>query len=184
MRARVQRTSSTAIRTGSASGAVVASGTTSGSGTTATGGTGTFTGVTGTAYTITEAMTSGSGSVLGQYASTITCTDSAGVTAGLPNNAVFNQATGYTTPALAANAQLSCTIANTPRAPTLRLTKALSNNRVSATDQFTVQLRAGSISGSVVNATANSTTTGTGSTVTAGTGTTGTFAATLVQPTS
>ncbi len=167
-----------AIRTGSASGAVVASGTTSGSGTTATGGTGTFTGVTGTAYTITEAMTSGSGSVLGQYASTITCTDSAGVTAGLPNNAVFNQATGYTTPALAANAQLSCTIANTPRAPTLRLTKALSNNRVSATDQFTVQLRAGSISGSVVNATANSTTTGTGSTVTAGTGTTGTFAAT------
>jgi uncharacterized repeat protein (TIGR01451 family) len=165
-----------AIRTGSASGAVVASGTTSGSGTTATGGTGTFTGVTGTAYTITEAMTSGSGSVLGQYASTITCTDSAGVTAGLPNNAVFNQATGYTTPALAANAQLSCTIANTPRAPTLSLSKTLTTNRVVSADQFTVALRTGGVNGTVVNSTATSTTSGTGSTVSGGT--TGTFVAT------
>lgn len=165
-----------AIRTGSASGAVVASGTTSGSGTTATGGTGTFTGVSGTAYTITEAMASGSGSVLGQYASTITCTDSAGVTAGLPNNAVFNQATGYTTPALAANAQLSCTIANTPRAPTLSLSKTLTTNRVVSADQFTVALRTGGVNGTVVNSTATSTTSGTGSTVSGGT--TGTFVAT------
>jgi len=165
-----------AIRTGSASGAVVASGTTSGSGTTAMGGTGTFTGVSGTAYTITEAMASGSGSVLGQYASTITCTDSAGVTAGLPSNAVFNQATGYTTPALAANAQLSCTIANTPRAPTLSLSKTLTTNRVVSADQFTVALRTGGVNGTVVNSTATSTTSGTGSTVSGGT--TGTFVAT------
>lgn len=165
-----------AIRIGGTGGAVVASGTTSGSGTTATGGTGTFTGVAGTAYTITEAMTSGSGSVLGQYASTITCTDSAGVTAGLPNNAVFNQATGYTTPALAANAQLSCTIANTPRAPTLSLSKTLTTNRVVSADQFTVALRTGGVNGTVVNSTATSTTSGTGSTVSGGT--TGTFVAT------
>ncbi|QWP75617.1 DUF11 domain-containing protein [Lysobacter sp. K5869] len=61
---------------------------------------------------------------------------------------------------------------------TLRLSKALGGGRVANTDQFTVAIRTGSATGTVVNSTANATTTGTGSTVTAGTGTTGTFNAT------
>jgi large repetitive protein len=54
---------------------------------------------------------------------------------------------------------------------TITLTKALGTARVRAGDEFTVQLK--DSTGSVVNPTANSTTTGSGSTVTPGTGTTG-----------
>lgn len=71
----------------------------------------------------------------------------------------------------------TCTYTNTANPPTIQLTKALGNNRVANTDQFTVQIRTGSASGAVVNSTANSTTTGSGSVVTAGTGTTGVFTA-------
>ncbi|MFE4951915.1 SpaA isopeptide-forming pilin-related protein [Leifsonia sp. NPDC056665] len=64
------------------------------------------------------------------------------------------------------------------RAPRITLTKALGAPRESATDQFTMAILAGGPTGTPVNSTANSTTTGTGSTVTAGTGTTGTVVAT------
>lgn len=66
----------------------------------------------------------------------------------------------------------------TVRAPRITLNKALGTPRGAATDQFTMQLRTGGATGTVVNDTANSTTTGTGSTVTAGTGTTGAYVAT------
>lgn len=66
----------------------------------------------------------------------------------------------------------------TVRAPRITLNKALATPRVAATDQFTMAIRTGGASGTVVNSTANSTTTGAGSTVTAGTGTTGTYVAT------
>ncbi len=65
----------------------------------------------------------------------------------------------------------------TVRAPRITLTKALGAPREAATDQFTVQIRTGGAAGTVVNSTANSTTTGTVSTVTAGTGTTGAYVA-------
>jgi uncharacterized repeat protein (TIGR01451 family) len=64
-------------------------------------------------------------------------------------------------------------------APTITLKKVLAGTRFAAADQFTVAIRTGSAGGTVVNSTANSTTTGTGSTVTAGTGTTGTYTATV-----
>ncbi len=56
-----------ALRTGGSGGTQVATATTSGTGSTVTGGISAFTGVTGTAYTITEAMASGSGAVLGVH---------------------------------------------------------------------------------------------------------------------
>ncbi|MCZ9882117.1 DUF7927 domain-containing protein [Arthrobacter sp. B2a2-09] len=66
----------------------------------------------------------------------------------------------------------------TVRSPRITLTKALGAPRQAPTDQFTVQLRTGGAAGTVVNSTANSTTTGAGSSVTVGTGTTGAYAAT------
>lgn len=67
----------------------------------------------------------------------------------------------------------------TVRAPRIALTKALSTPREAATDQFTVALKTGGVSGTVVSSTASSTTTGSGSTVTAGSGTTGAYVATV-----
>jgi uncharacterized repeat protein (TIGR01451 family) len=168
-----------AIRTGSGTGPVVSStssSTTTGTGSTVdsgTGTTGTFVGRTGTEYFVTE---SGSGSTnLSLYNATLTCTDSTGRTTGLPSNAVYTGSNSIT-PAVGAN--VSCTITNGGKAPTIKLTKALSGSRVKDSDQFTVGIRTGSAAGPVVNNTANSTTTGTGATVTGGTGTTGTYGAT------
>lgn len=56
-------------------------------------------------------------------------------------------------------------------APRITLTKAMANNRLANTDQFTMRIANGA---TVVNPTANSTSTGAGTTVTANTGTTGT----------
>ncbi|MEW1823808.1 SpaA isopeptide-forming pilin-related protein [Arthrobacter sp. NPDC080031] len=78
----------------------------------------------------------------------------------------------------------SATAAETPGVPPagmppqITLTKALGAPRGSATDQFTMEIRAGGATGTVVNNTANSTTAGTGSTVVPGTGTTGAYMAT------
>lgn len=117
-----------AIRTGGVSGSPVASGTTAGTGTTATGGTGVFTGVAGTAYTLTEAMATGSASMLSQYTSMITCSDATGVQTGLPSAASFNPALGLTiTPV--AGAAISCVIDNLPL-PSPTLTKAFSVPRI------------------------------------------------------
>ncbi|MCZ9881940.1 beta strand repeat-containing protein [Arthrobacter sp. B2a2-09] len=63
------------------------------------------------------------------------------------------------------------------RAPRITLIKALGAPREAATDQFTMQIRTGGATGTVVNNPANSTTAGAGSTVTPGTGTTGAYIA-------
>lgn len=68
------------------------------------------------------------------------------------------------------------------KAPRITLTKALGTARAGAGDQFTVEIHSGSATGPVVNATANSTTTGSGSTVGPGTGTTGAYPATAGSP--
>jgi trimeric autotransporter adhesin len=170
-----------AVRTGGASGPVVSStgnSTTTGSGSTVTANTGTtgsFTATAGTAYTLTE--TASGTTNFAQYTSTISCVDGAGFQTGLPSGATFNTTTGFTiTPVI--GAEIACVLTNTARAPTLGMLKLLGSNRVAATDQFTVALRTGGVSGTVVNVTTNATTGGSGSTVTANTGTTGTFTAT------
>ncbi|MDH6593482.1 putative repeat protein (TIGR01451 family) [Variovorax sp. TBS-050B] len=68
-----------------------------------------------------------------------------------------------------------CTIKNDDKAPTLALSKALGGTRVRTGDNFTVAIRTGGASGTIVSSTAKATTSGSGSTVTAGTGTTGDF---------
>ncbi|MDZ4358452.1 MAG: hypothetical protein U1B84_18880, partial [Variovorax sp.] len=73
----------------------------------------------------------------------------------------------------------TCTFTNSTS--TLNLSKALGGNRIAAADQFTVAVRTGGVSGTVVSSTAASTTTGSGSAVTVGTGTTGDFQATPGQ---
>jgi trimeric autotransporter adhesin len=170
-----------AVRTGGAGGPVVSStanSTTTGSGSTVTANTGTtgsFTATAGTAYTLTE--TASGTTNFAQYTSTISCVDGAGFQTGLPSGATFNTTTGFTiTPVI--GAEIACVLTNTARAPTLGMLKLLGSNRVAATDQFTVALRTGGVSGTVVNVTTNATTGGSGSTVTANTGTTGTFTAT------
>ncbi|NWL29410.1 hypothetical protein DM794_20500 [Paenarthrobacter ureafaciens] len=63
------------------------------------------------------------------------------------------------------------------RAPRVALSKALGAERTAAADQFTVEIREGSATGTVVNNTTNSTTTGSGAAVSAGTGVTGQYVA-------
>ena len=166
------------IRTGSATGTVVnatANSTTTGTNATVTPGTGTtgtFAGVAGTTYFITEAA---SGSTnLAQYGKLISCTDPTGRQSGLPTAQPFSGSLALT---VADGAQISCTVSNAPLAPTVVVSAALGSPRVAAGDQFTVGVRTGSASGTVVSATTNSTTTGTDSTVTAGSGTTGSYTA-------
>jgi len=129
--------------------------TTTGSGATVTAGTGTTgltTLVTGTSYTITEAA---SGTTkLPQYSSTLACTDATGASKALSLNTPFT---------LADNDAISCTLTNTPKAPTVRLTKALGTaGRINNADQFTVLV------GQRLTTLASATTTGTGGVVNTG----------------
>jgi hypothetical protein len=117
-----------------------------------TGMTGTTNLVANTSYTIKE-ITSGT-SNLAQYDSTLGCTDSAGGVKALPLNAPFTLQGGDV---------ITCTLTNTPKAPTLRLTKALgTGGRINNADQFTVQIL------QRLTETGNGTTSGTGSTISAG----------------
>ena len=167
-----------AIRTGGVSGTVVNSttnSTTTGSGATVTAGTGAtgiFSAATGTAYTLTEAAAGGAN--LANYSGTLSCVDTAGIQTGLPSGEAFNPALGRTiTPV--AGAALSCTLTNA-HAPKVTLQKAIGGlGRLAASDQFTVDIRTGGVSGTVVNSTANSTTLGIGASVTAGSGSTGVY---------
>ena len=107
--------------------------TTSGNGATVnpnSGSTGATTLVSGTSYTINEAA---SGTTkLAQYNSTLSCTDASGANKALALNTVFT---------LQDDEVISCTLTNTAKAPTLRLTKALgAGGRIDNTDQFTVQI--------------------------------------------
>jgi len=129
--------------------------TTTGTGATVTAGTGT-TGatslVTGTSYTITEAA---SGTTkLPQYNSTLACTDASGASKALSLNTPFT---------LADNDAITCTLTNTPKAPTVRLSKALGTaGRINNADQFTVLV------GQRLTTLASATTTGTGGVVNTG----------------
>ena len=147
----------------------IANSTTTGSGNTVTGGKGT-TGVTalvsGTSYTLNEIMTAGSIAVLADYTGNISCSNSA---VGSPTILPNGNGQSFSLTPLAGDA-ITCTLTNTPIAPTVSLTKALGSARANSADQFTVQVLNGA---SVINATTNSTTTGSGSTVTGGKGTTG-----------
>jgi hypothetical protein len=99
------------------------------------GTTGTYRANAGTAYTLTEAGSGGAN--LGQYQSTLTCTDSTGIQTGLPSNAAFSASTGYAlTPV--AGAQISCTITNTPKLPTITLDQTVTAGlALPATYQYT-----------------------------------------------
>jgi uncharacterized repeat protein (TIGR01451 family) len=73
----------------------------------------------------------------------------------------------------------TCTVTNSTSI--INLGKALGNARFGAADQFSVAVRTGGVSGTVVSSSAVATTTGSGATVTAGTGTTGDYYATPGQ---
>ncbi len=129
-------------------------------------------GLDGTTYTITE--TAAGTTSLANYHTTWACIDTAN------GNAAVASGTGttgtFTMPSTTLGSAVQCTFTNAlsppspPSAITLR--KALDGTRASASDQFTMQIRQGSISGSIVGTTGAATTTGSGSTITTGTGTT------------
>ncbi|AIY42887.1 Chitinase [Collimonas arenae] len=113
-----------------------------------------FTGTAGAAYTLNEAMATGSSSVLGQYSQSVICTNAGGTTnvsglSSLPINV---------TPVAGDN--ISCTITNTPKPVVLTLQKALgSTGRIAAADQF-------ALSGTGTGAPAATNTTGSGTSIT------------------
>mgnify|MGYP000016294194 CR=1 FL=1 len=149
-----------AIKTGGLHGTVVAQTTTAGTGTLVSNGSASLgSAALATAYTLTEAGSNGSN--LKRYSSTLSCTDSAGVQkTGLPSGQAFDPSVGYTlTPEAGAN--IVCTLTNSPRAPQIRVTKALGGPRISDDDQFVVAIYQAPGGGLL----ASTTTTGTGSTV-------------------
>jgi uncharacterized repeat protein (TIGR01451 family) len=121
-----------------------------------------------TTYTFTEtAGASTPATNLANYTTTYSCTNAtAGSATALPSGTGLSFSV---TPTY--KDDITCTFTNTSSTGKIRLLKALSVNRSANTDQFTIQIK--DSSGTVMNSTANSTTTGAGSTVTAGTGTTG-----------
>ena len=155
------------LRTGGVTGATQVSATTSGAPLTATSAA--FVATAGTTYTVTE--TAGGGGSLTNYAKSIVCTDSTGLTSGLPNGP-FDPATGASViPAV--GAKITCEVTNTPNRASLTVTKQITGGgRINAGDQFTVQIKQGT---TVVS---SATTAGTGSTVNPGSGTTGAYLAT------
>ncbi len=149
-----------AIKTGGLHGTVVAQTTTAGAGTLVSNGSASLgSAALATAYTLTEAGSNGSN--LKRYSSTLSCTDSAGVQkTGLPSGQAFDPSVGYTlTPEAGAN--IVCTLTNSPRAPQIRVTKALGGPRISDDDQFVVAIYQAPGGGLL----ASTTTTGTRSTV-------------------
>ncbi len=131
-----------------------------------------------TTYTFTETAASGS---LANYTTTYSCIDTADGDASITTSPISSTSFTVNLPLVAGayGQQVVCTFTNTANvAPTIQVTKALGGARFAAGDQFTTQIRTGSASGPVVNATTVSTTTGSGSVVTPGTGTTGVYTAT------
>jgi conserved repeat domain len=171
-----------AVRSDSATGTVLnptTDSTTSGIDSTVTAGTGatgTTTVVAARTYYLTDALTGGAASSTGQYQATVTCTDANGLQSGLPTGAPF---TGTLAVTPVPGAAIDCTADYGTVAPTIAVSSALGSPRYDDTDQFTVAVRSGSASGTVLNPTGNSTTSGTGTTVTAGSGTTGAITATV-----
>ena len=155
----------TQIRTGGISGAVVSDTSASaitGGGVTTTGGvatynaTGTYQGIMGTTYTLTEVMSAGT-SVINQYATTLSCTNAyASSTTVLP--------TGATQPfniAAQAGDDITCTLSNSIKQPLIRVHKSVLS-LIDNNDRFITHIRTGGVSGAVVSDTTASATTGGG----------------------
>lgn len=140
------------------SGGALASGTTTGTGLgpfTATA----LTTASAIPLTLTQAMAGGSTSAIGQYRSSLSCTNAVSSSTPMPAGV---QTTSYSFGSLQFGDNVTCTFTQTPF-PHLRLVKALAGTgRRFATDQFVMQISQGT---SVV---ASTTTTGTGATVTNG----------------
>lgn len=143
-----------------ANGTVLASGTSSGT------GLGPFTAAalsvaSSVPVTVRQAMAAGSTSVLTQYRSSLTCTNSnAGSATPLPSGQIT---TSYGFPALQFGDAVQCTFTETPW-PHLQLRKVLGGTgRQFTNDQFTLNIDQGTTT------VATTTTTGTGATVTSGT---------------
>jgi hypothetical protein len=118
--------------------------------------------------TVSESMATGSASALTQYVPSLSCTNAnAGSPTALPGAAAVSS---YNFATLAYGDGISCVFNNIAQ-PRIRLSKALSGNRVFAGDQFTLNVA----SGATVVATV--TTAGTGSTLT-----TSSTATTVVPP--
>ena len=122
-----------------ATSAVLNSSSTTGTGSTVTGGLASITGDTTTNYKLVEEMVSGSVSNLAQYSAALNCTNANSAGTQFPAGSVT---LGQNFPLLAAGDQVSCTVTNTPKAPTVRLTKALgAGGRANNADQFTVLIQ-------------------------------------------
>ena len=124
-------------------------------------------GLAGKAVTITEAFSTGSAA---GYSTAWKCTKDSDSTSVATGSGVTGN---FTMPT---NSGVTCAFTNT-RYPSIRLSKALGGARFAANDNFSVAIRTGGASGTVVSATTAATTTGSGATVDAGTGTTGDYVA-------
>jgi hypothetical protein len=141
--------------------AVLGSGSTTGTGSTVSGGLANITGDTATNYKLVEEMLPGSVSNLAQYNATLSCTNANSAGTQFPAGSV---SLGQNLPLLAAGDQVSCTLTNTPKAPIVRLTKAVgTGGRNNIADQFTVLIQ------QRLSTVASGTTSGTGSSISGGT---------------
>ncbi len=136
---------------GTGSGAPVAV-TTTGTGSAITSSAYSLTATAGSAYTLNEAMAAGSPSTLAQYSQTVACTNP-----GPTNVSTFTTLPISVTPVV--GDAISCTVTNTPKAPTLSLQKAMgTGGRIAANDQF-------NLAATGTGAPAATTTTGSGSSI-------------------
>ena len=128
--------------------------TTSGTGSTVTGGDTGWRTYNWGSHTIQQTMAPGSTSALSNYNSTVSCTNAQ--VGGTNVSGVTKIGDSFTSgdPDI-----ITCTITNSPKAPMLRLNKALgSSGRVASTDQFALAIKTGGVGGTTV---ASATTTGT-----------------------
>jgi hypothetical protein len=102
-----------------------------------------ITGTAGTAYTLNESMAAGSTSVLGQYAQTVSCTNT--LTTGTAVSGLTTLPISFTA---AGGDIISCTITNAPRPTTLQLSKAWGPNNI-ATDVASIGVTTGGASNTV-----------------------------------
>lgn len=93
----------------------------------------------GVAVTLTDTMAAGSTLLLNQFVPSISCSNSAASPTVLPSG-VSDAGSWTFTPAT--NDNITCTISNTVRAPTINLTKTVAG-RGDPADQFTVTVREG-----------------------------------------
>jgi hypothetical protein len=147
------RNASTSVALNSAS--------TSGAGSTVTGGLASITGDTTTTYKVTEEMATGSKSKLAQYDAALSCSNA---NSSGTQFAAGSIQVGQNFPLLKAGDDVTCTLTNTPKAPVLRLTKALgTGGRANNADQFIVAIQ------QRLSNVQTGTTSGTGSTIVDGT---------------